>query len=392
MKDLPDQKWANVDLGDVIEIVMGQAPAGKDCNKQGIGTPFVKTGEFGADRPVIREWTTDPKKLGKDTDVFISVVGATCGKINLGADCAIGRSVAALRPNPKKLDQFFLHYFLEGQVERLRGGSLGAAQTVISKEMLARTRIPLPPIEEQRRIVAILDEAFEGLDRARENAEVNLQNARELFLSLLDEVFARDDWPEQQLQDLAHENCSLSYGIVQPGDEVGNGLPIVRPVDLDRDMIGLHGLKCIDPVRASSYSRTQLDGSELLLCVRGTTGTISLASDELSGANVTRGIVPIRFNEKMHRLFGFYQFRSGHMQRQIAEKTYGAALMQINIRDVKKLRLRCPPMSEQASAVERMESIGAAHSHLLSNAERKLADLDELRQSILQKAFAGELT
>ena len=194
---------------------MGQAPAGKDCNKTGDGTPFVKTGEFGELRPVIREWTTDPKRLGKATDVFISVVGATCGKINLGADCAIGRSVAALRPKPEKLDQFFLHYFMEGQVERLRGGSLGAAQTVISKEMLARTSIPLPPLEEQQRIVAVLDEAFEGLARARAHAEANLQNARELFTSLLDEVFAQESWPEFELVELANDNCSLSYGIVQ---------------------------------------------------------------------------------------------------------------------------------------------------------------------------------
>jgi type I restriction enzyme, S subunit len=370
---------------------MGQAPAGKDCNKTGRGTPFVKAGEFGEMRPIIREWTTDPKKLGKRSDVFVCVVGATCGKINLGEDCAIGRSVAALRPKPEVLDQFYLHYYLHGTVEKLRSGSLGSAQTVISKNMLAELPIPLPPLEEQKRIVAVLDQAFAALDRARAHAEANLADAEEVFPSLLDEVFAREDWPEVELQVLVDENCSLSYGIVQPGNDVENGLPIVRPVDLDRDEIGLEGLKRINPHRATSYSRTQLDGTELLLCVRGTTGTISLASDEVSGANVTRGIVPIRFNGQMHRLFGFYQFRSRRLQRQIAAKTYGAALMQINIRDVKKLRLRCPPMSEQIAAVERMAGVGAAHGELMSAAKSKLAELEDLRQSLLQKAFSGEL-
>ena len=181
--------WQVKPLGEIADFVMGQAPAGKDCNKNGIGTPFVKAGEFGLSRPVIREWTTDPKKHAKSTDVLICVVGATCGKINLGADCAIGRSAAAVRPDAEKLDQFYLHYFLEGKVQEFRDGSLGAAQTVISKNMLAEMSIPAPPLEEQKRIVAVLDAALEGLTRAKENAEANLQNARELFENYLSAIF-----------------------------------------------------------------------------------------------------------------------------------------------------------------------------------------------------------
>lgn len=92
---------APVALASVAEFVMGQAPPGSACNETGTGTPFVKAGEFGLERPLIREWTTQPLKLAKASDVLICVVGATAGKLNLGADCAIGRSVAAIRPSPK---------------------------------------------------------------------------------------------------------------------------------------------------------------------------------------------------------------------------------------------------------------------------------------------------
>lgn len=129
-------------LGDLVTIVMGQAPSSKDCNFDGRGTPFVKAGEFGARRPIIREWTTNPLKHARKTDVLLCVVGATCGKLNLGEDCAIGRSVAAIRPEPTKLDQFYLHYFLMTLVDRLRAGSVGAAQTVISKEMIQSVTFP----------------------------------------------------------------------------------------------------------------------------------------------------------------------------------------------------------------------------------------------------------
>ena len=140
-------------LGDLVTIVMGQAPSSKDCNFDGRGTPFVKAGEFGARRPIIREWTTNPLKHARKTDVLLCVVGATCGKLNLGEDCAIGRSVAAIRPEPTKLDQFYLHYFLMTLVDRLRAGSVGAAQTVISKEMIQSVTFPWREVPEQRRIV-----------------------------------------------------------------------------------------------------------------------------------------------------------------------------------------------------------------------------------------------
>ena len=128
---------------------MGQAPPGNKCNKKGIGTPFVKVGEFGVSRPIIREWTTEPKKMGTKGDVFLCVVGATCGKINLGDNCAIGRSVAALRPKIDKISQEYLYYFMSQQVMKLRKRSLGAAQTVISKNMINDISIQLPPLAEQ---------------------------------------------------------------------------------------------------------------------------------------------------------------------------------------------------------------------------------------------------
>ena len=85
-------------LGEVSQFVMGQAPPGGECNFQGVGEPFVKTGEFGELYPEVREWTTKPLKFAKKGDILICVVGATIGKLNLGIDCSIGRSVAAIRP------------------------------------------------------------------------------------------------------------------------------------------------------------------------------------------------------------------------------------------------------------------------------------------------------
>ena len=381
-------------LGQVVELVMGQAPPSKDYNFEGQGTPFVKVGEFGEDRPVIREWTTNPLRMARKSDVLLCVVGATCGKINLGEDCAIGRSVAAIRPNVEKLDQYYLHYFMMTLIERLRSGSVGAAQTVISKEMISSVEIPLPSLPEQQHIVALLDQAFDGIATAKVNDEKNLQNARALFESRLQFVFTQrgEGWVEKPFEEVADADCSLSYGIVQPGDEYLDGMPIVRPTDLTTKIIRLSGLKRINPKLAGGYKRTALQGGELLLCVRGSTGIVSIASPELVGANVTRGIVPIRFNRSLLMPeFGFYLISAGPVQSQIREKTYGTALMQINIRDLRVISLSFPPLKEQEKIAAKLDSLHEETQHLESLYQRKLAALDELKKSLLHQAFSGQL-
>ncbi|MFC4621352.1 restriction endonuclease subunit S [Comamonas nitrativorans] len=155
--------WARATLGEIATFEMGQAPAGSASNFDGIGTIFVKAGEFGALYPVIREWTTEPKKFARDGDVLICVVGATSGKLNLGIDCAIGRSVAAIRPI-SGISQKSIYYQLLPRVELLRANSTGSAQGVISQADLAKLDVLLPPRIEQTRIVEKLESLLADLD------------------------------------------------------------------------------------------------------------------------------------------------------------------------------------------------------------------------------------
>ena len=254
--------------------------------------------------------------------------------------------------------------------------------------------VPVPPLAEQQRIVGLLDEAFEGLATAKANAAKNLQNARALFESHLQSVFTQrgPGWVEKTLEDIADADCSLSYGIVQPGEEFDEGMPIVRPTDLTTKVIRLGGLKRIDPKLAGGYKRTALQGGELLLCVRGSTGVVSIASPELVGANVTRGIVPIRFNRSLLLPeFGFYLISGGPVQSQIREKTYGTALMQINIRDLRVITLSIPPLQEQKRLAANLDDLHDETQRLARLYEQKLAALEALKKSLLHQAFTGEL-
>ncbi len=265
----------------------------------------------------------------------------------------------------------------------------------INRNDVYALKIPVPPISEQRRVVTILDEMFGGIAGAIVSAEKNLSNSYGLFNSYLNSIFTVDnkDWIVKFLEDAVEKTCALSYGIIQPGEDFNNGLPVVRPTDLRTRIISLAGLKKIDPSLAEGYKRTKLLGDELLLCVRGSTGTISMASKELAGSNVTRGIVPIRFNPSVvNQEFGYYLFKSRNVQDQIRAATYGAALMQINICDLRKISLRVPPVDMQTDLLKKLNRLSVEVEHLKTIYERKFAAISELKQAILHKAFAGELT
>jgi type I restriction enzyme S subunit len=305
------------------------------------------------------------------------------------------KALHRVRFHEPERNKWFLYYLLSKDLDgTLKGHFNGAGIQHFTGEALAQFEVPLPPLPEQQRIVGVLDEAFAGLATAKANAEKNLQNARALFESHLQSVFTHrgDGWVETTLEEAAADDCSLSYGIVQPGDDFEGGLAVVRPTDLTTPIIFLDGLKRVDPSRAESYRRTTLQGGELLLCVRGSTGVLSKAAPELAGSNVTRGIVPIRFNpDLLDPVFGFHLLRAEPVQSQIRAETYGAALMQINIGDLRQIVLSFPSVAEQRKIAKHLDELSEETQRLAAITERKLAALEALKKSLLHQAFSGQL-
>lgn len=383
-----------VPLGTVASMVMGQAPAGKDCNKDGRGTPFVKAGEFGPSRPIIREWTTDPKKFAKATDVLVCVVGATCGKINLGADCAIGRSAAAIRPNPEKLDQFYLHYYLEGTVKQLRGGSVGSAQTVISMKMLSDLPIPLPPLEEQKRIVAVLDQAFAALDRARAQTEANLADAEAIISPLISTVLGQDDpppsWERFRLDDIAELRGGYAF---KSGQYTESGAFVLRTVNIANDGRIVRGNdKFIASETIAEYERFHLHaGDTLFVMVGATLGKAGYVTESDLPALLNQNMWVIRpLDDRTDPRFLHHLYKV--ITTDIVGSSRGAARSFVKRQDVRELTLHLPTIGEQIEIIERVEAAYELYEGLQSHYLQRLNDIADLRHSLLQKAFSGQLT
>ena len=376
-------------LREVVELIMGQAPPSKDTNFESKGIPFVKVGEFGLLRPVIREWTTNPLRIARTSDVLLCVVGATCGKTNLGEDCAIGRSVAAIRPNSAKLDQFYLYYFMMTLVDRLRSGSVGAAQTVISKEMVESVNIPLLPLPEQERIVALLDEAFTGLATAKANAERNLQNARAIFESHLQSVFSQrgEGWVETTIG----ETCTLKSGTtVSPAlERPGGDVPYLKVADMS-----FEGNE--DQITSSSRFLMRADIKESAVIPAGATifpkrgGAIMTNKKRIAALPICAdlNIMSVIPSRKISARLLYYYFLNVDMRKLGS----GSSIPQINNYDVEPLEISFPEsLATQEELIRAFDDLSAETQHLTRLYERKLAALEELKKSLLHQAFNGEL-
>lgn len=278
----------------------------------------------------------------------------------------------------------FLYRFLIKELKRIEDETPFVTVKHLSAKRLNQVTLPVPPLDEQSRIVAELDLLTGIIDK--QNAQLKeLDNlAQAIFYDMFgDTIENPKGWEVRYLENIVESTCTLSYGIVQPGDDVINGVPVVRPVDLVETFVKVKGLKKTTEEISASYRRTVLTGYEILMCVRGTTGVVSLATAELTGCNVTRGIIPILPSAIIDRFFLYYVFRSSEMNALIQEHTYGATLKQINVKDVRNLPIILPPLALQQSFAEKIQSIEKQKETIRAS----IADTQKLLDYTMDKYF-----
>lgn len=385
--------WEIKTLGEVCEIIMGQSPNGESYNITGEGVPLINgpvefsVNSFG--KTIRSKFTTQPTKLCKKGDLILCIRGSTTGRMNIsGFDACIGRGVAAIRA---KQYQPWVNHFVSSMRDTFYASGTGATFPNLSNAMLANFPIAMPPLPEQQRIVAILDEAFEGIAKAKANAEQNLKNARELFESHLQAVFSQrgEGW----------KNVSLG----QICDIIGGGTPSkaikgywkgdiswVSPKDMKSEVIS----DSIDHIseEAIKQSATSLlpKGTVLIVVRSGILARIvpiAVAGCPLTINQDIKGLCPKDTVDTNY----LYYFLKSIMPKLLAFVSRGATVHRLMTDQIRSLTCPLPSLETQIAIVEKIDVMKAETQRLESIYQRKTAALDELKKSLLHKAFSGEL-
>lgn len=377
-----------VELGGLVDIVMGQAPPGEACNKEERGTIFVKAGEFQERTPIIREWTTKPLKHAKTNDVLLCVVGATAGKVNQSTfDCAIGRSVAAVRARDDYLDPLFLFQFLQTKVGGLRGKSQGAAQGVITREMIQSLSLVLPTLSEQRRIAAILDQA-DALRVKRKEALAQLDSLTQaIFIDMFgDPVINPKKW---QILALSKACVNITDGTHDTPKRVSKGIPFITSKNIRPFQLDLADLEYVTLETYQEIIKRCHPKFEDVLYTNIGANVGNAVMNQLTFEFSLKNVALIQPNKLylnstfLESLLNYETFK----QNILGKSSTGGAQKFIPLKTLREINIVLPPIETQvsyASRVAEVRKISLKHTSALGG-------LNELFASLQSSAFRGEL-
>ena len=294
-----------------------------------------------------------------------------------------GMNLLCLRPNKNLVDSRYAFYYLSSeaflhQIPRITKKSVNQASFNVAA--LKELTFPISSMEVQQPVADILDKANELIALRKEQ----LAKLDELVKARFVEMFGDGNHPHIALIDLIIEGAGLSYGIVQPGDDGTGDMGVLRPVDMVDGKISTASIKYIDRSIGDGFKKTELYGDELLITVRGTTGTTALTDIRFNGMNVTRGIAVVRYDRnKINPVYLNAYLNTDESQRYIQEHTRGATLQQINLSDLRVQQIMVPPLALQeqmAAFIEQTDKSKVAVQKALDEAQL-------LFDSLMQKYF-----
>lgn len=303
-------------------------------------------------------------------------VGKTCIVPNDFPHGIIVADVVRIRPDKDVVDYNFLEYYLntDEAVGQLTGNITGATRPRVNLSDVRNIELNLPPLPEQQRIVSILDEAFAVIERSRNAAIKNLKNAKELFESYLQGVFENGNWETKTIEMVCDEifaggDAPKNNYSLEPNEK--HNIPIYANAVKDR---GLYGYT--DFARVTKPCVT--------IAARGSgTGHTELRNEHF--LPIVRLIVCIPNTKQISTEFLKYTIDNLVIQRS------GSAIPQLTVPMIKDYKIPVPSIEEQKLVIEKAETLRAETQKLEAMYQKKMDDLEELKKSILQKAFAGEL-
>ncbi|HNP65701.1 MAG TPA: restriction endonuclease subunit S [Woeseiaceae bacterium] len=292
------------------------------------------------------------------------------------------------------VDQDYLYHFLGSAEAYQQFDARAAGSTVrnLNIELVCSVEIPLPPLPEQKRIVAILDEAFAGIATAVASTEKNLANARELFESYLNSLFLRHAhiWTSRKLEQVCKKITVGHVGSMAKRYKP-DGIPLLRSQNIRPFRVDLEKVVYIDKEFHSELKKSALRPGDLGIVRTGYPGTAAVIPDSLPIANCS-DLVIVRPGDQVLSDFLAVVFNSTFGKQAVAGVLVGAAQKHFNVTAAKAALVPIPSIKEQERIVAETNDVREECEKLGASYEQKLTALAELKQSVLQKAFSGELT
>jgi type I restriction enzyme S subunit len=400
--------WELKKLGEVCITTQGvQIPKSKQQSVPSSGLRrYLYISDFKTEKNLKYVEDIYPKKNVTDNDLIVVNTGNSSGDVFRGIDGILSNNLFKVSFDKTQISTDYIYNFLttEAFISFQDEIKRGTANPHMGHKNFSLTPIPIPPLPQQKQIVVTLEKAFAAIDTAKANAEQNLQNAKELFESYLQNIFENkgDDWEEKTISEIV-ENGILSkpldgnHGETHPvkSDFKESGVPFVMSKDLAEGLVNQKTCHFISREQADLLRKGFSVDGDVLLTHKGTIGRVAILKTDLDYVMLTPQVTYYRVlnKEVLYNRYLFYYLKSPIFQKPMNEIAgIGSTRAYIGITKQRELKIRFPNnLNLQKEIAERLDALSLEIKKLEAIYAQKVEDLDEMKKSVLQKAFSGEL-
>lgn len=402
------QSWEVKKLREIGIIQTGTTPPTKDKLNYGDYINFVKPAHFNLNGTInvdiegLSEIGLKKGRLVEKDSILMVCIGATIGKtalVDIPVSC--NQQINSFTPNKNLCSKFF-YYALNSDTfyKKVLDASSQATIPIINKSKWENLEVSFPKsFEEQKQIVEILDKAFETIEQAKVNIEKNIQNSKELFQSRLTEIFSQknDDWEEKKLEELANDKKAIVSGPfgsnLKVADYRDSGVPIIRLQNVGKGYFIEKDIKYIDKEKAEELKSHSFVVGDIVLAKLGIPiGKTCIIPETFNDGIILADIVRIRPDKKrVNYKFLEYFLNTDLSVSQLTKNISGATRPRVNLSNVRNIVVPIPSFETQNKLVFEIDKLSEQTKQLENQYKQKLNNLEELKKSILQKAFSGEL-
>lgn len=306
--------------------------------------------------------------------------------------------VTIVRPKVDLFHNDFFGYMLIKIEEEITAAGEGASgQTELARTKLENDFLVSYPnsIPEQKRIVALLDTVFADLEQVRAKTEQNLKNARELFNSYLQQIFSQkgEGWVETTLGEITGGISTGPFGsLLHKSDYIENGIPLVNPAHIVGQKVVPDTNKTISEETAARLSAYKMKVGDIVIGRRGEMGRCALITQAEDGYLCGTGSFIIKSSDRCDGGFLVRFLRSASCVVSLEKIAGGAVMPNLSNSSLSKFGIRVPSKNKQIEITKLIDQLSIEIEKVVDIYNEKLNSINELKKSILQKAFSGELT
>ena len=388
--------WPTKKLVEVCDLQRGNEPGSRTYNEEGRGIRFIRVADISKQRtsPI---WTTGKNLVICNKNDILMTFDGSPGVVFRGIEGAISSGIRIIKPkNSKELFDDFLFYVLQTEPVQntVKKYTIGVSICHASKS-IPHIEIPLPPIEIQKQIVAKIEKLFEKIDKAKELREKALEETEQILQSALQEIFSKAEkkYNKKEIKDFATVKGGKRLPKGSRFSNIETDYPYIRVMDFKDFSVDASNLKYISKEIQQKISRYIISKDDVYISIAGTIGLVGTIPDNLDGANLTENAAKIVLKDKkiVDKRYLVYYLASPSGKVEINKKTNKVGQPKLALMRIEIIKVPLPPLSEQKKIVAYLDDLREKVGKLKQLQQKQLEELNELKNSILEKAFKGEL-